>query len=123
MVGSEEAGLDAAQVFDAGNVSETLRRYRVSDLMRVTGLPRRTIYDLRNGTTTTPSPETIAALKRGLAFLRHRPQELATACGWHGEDLALRRQSCILDTRLMASYNSGHSLITTSKEVASGITT
>src|SRR5258706_548712 len=86
-------GCQAAEVFDTGDVSELLQRYSVSDLLRATGLSKRTLYDLRNGATTTPSPETIAALKRGLAFLRHRPQELATACGWHDEDSALRRQS------------------------------
>jgi hypothetical protein len=69
VVGGEEAGMDAAQVFDVGNFGETLQRYSVSDLARVTCLAHRTIHNLRNGKVHAPSPQTLAALARGLATL------------------------------------------------------
>jgi hypothetical protein len=68
VVDGEEAGMDAAQIFDTGSVSELLQRYGVADLIRATGLPRRTLYDLRNGTTS-PCEGTRAAITRGLALL------------------------------------------------------
>jgi hypothetical protein len=70
VVDGDEAGMDGAQVFDTGDVSglrEMLRGHRVAELMRVTGLPRQTIYDLRTGKTTMPTAETLAALTRRLA--------------------------------------------------------
>jgi hypothetical protein len=64
------AGIDGAQRFGGvGGIGEVLRRYRVADLARVTGLPRRTLYDLRQGKTTTPNEQTLAAITRGLAEL------------------------------------------------------
>jgi hypothetical protein len=72
VVGGEDAGMDGAQVFDTGDLSEILRRRRVADLIRTTGLPRRTIYDLRNGTMRAPSQDTLAALARDLPLLDPR---------------------------------------------------
>jgi len=72
VVGGDEAGMDGAQVFDAGNMAEALQLYRVSDLVLATGLPRRTIYDLRNGAARAPRPSTVTALVRGLTDLGRR---------------------------------------------------
>jgi len=69
IIDGEEAGMDGAQVFDTGSVSEVLKRYTVADLMHATRLPRRTLYDLRSGTTTSPCEGTRAAITRGLALL------------------------------------------------------
>jgi hypothetical protein len=69
VVDGDEAGIDGAQVFDAGNLAETLQRYSVPDLVRMTGLPRRTIYDLRSGKVQDPQPETLGAIRRGLVAL------------------------------------------------------
>lgn len=43
VVGSEEAGLDAAQIFDAGSMADVLKPYSVADLAKLTGLSRRAI--------------------------------------------------------------------------------
>jgi hypothetical protein len=48
---------------------ETTREGGVADLMRVTGLPRRTPYDLRQGKTTTPNEQTLAAITKGITVL------------------------------------------------------
>jgi hypothetical protein len=64
-----EAGLDGAQVFDVGNLTKTLQRYSMAELVRVTGLPRRTLYDLRNGAVCDPIPDTLAAIRHGLSVL------------------------------------------------------
>jgi hypothetical protein len=64
------AGIDGAQHFGGvGGIGEVLRRYRVADLMRVTKVGRQTLYDLRQGKTTTPSEATLAVIMVGLAVL------------------------------------------------------
>jgi hypothetical protein len=69
VVEGAEAGMDGAQVFDVGNLQETLQRFSMAELVRATGLPRRTIYDLRSGKVQEPQPETVAAIRRGLQAL------------------------------------------------------
>lgn len=66
------AGIDGAQIFDTGDVydlRETLQRYRMADLMRVTGLPRQAIYDLRAGKRRAPTRKTLRVLIRGFGLL------------------------------------------------------
>jgi hypothetical protein len=65
-VDGEGAGVDGAQIFDIGSVQETLQHYRVAELMRATGLSRRTLYNLRSGKVISPSEKTLAALAHGL---------------------------------------------------------
>jgi hypothetical protein len=67
VVGGEEAGMDAAQVFDTGSMGETLKPYSVADLAKSTGLSRRAIYALRRGMT--PTPMMLANLSSALAEL------------------------------------------------------
>jgi hypothetical protein len=74
VVEGEEVGMDGAQVFDVGNLQETLQRYSIAELMRATGLPRRTIYDLRSGNVQDPQPVTLAAIRRVLCLLAQLPQ-------------------------------------------------
>jgi hypothetical protein len=69
VVDGEEAGMDSAQIFDVGSLQETLQRYTVAELVRTTGLQRRTLYYLRSGKVCSPSPETLAATRRGLEAL------------------------------------------------------
>jgi hypothetical protein len=70
VVGGEEASADAAQEFDVGDVSELLQRYSVAELVRATGLPRRTIYGLRSTLVKEPRPETVEAIRRAVTALR-----------------------------------------------------
>jgi hypothetical protein len=69
IVDGDEARMDGAQVFDEGNLAETLQQYSVAELARVTGLPRRTIYNLRSGVVSDLQTESLAAIRRGLASL------------------------------------------------------
>jgi hypothetical protein len=55
------------QVFAVGSMRETLRQYRVRDLMAATGLPRQTLYDLMGGAE--PAPPTMETIRAGLARL------------------------------------------------------
>src|SRR5262249_2620344 len=57
-----------------------LQGYAVADLLLATGIPRQTLYDLRNGNTATPTPQTLQLLHAGLPLLdRGRTPKLA---GW-----------------------------------------
>jgi hypothetical protein len=76
VVEGEEAGMDSAQVFDVGSLQATMQRHSVPELVRATGLQRRTLYGLRSGKVGDPQPETLAAIRRGMAALNilNRPR-------------------------------------------------
>jgi hypothetical protein len=58
-------GYEDAVQYGTSGLSQTLLQYSVTELMRLTGLPRQTIYDLRNGAT--PSPAVLQKIVLGLA--------------------------------------------------------
>jgi hypothetical protein len=70
VIDGARVGMDGAQVFDVGNLADTLQQYSVADLVRATGLPRRTIYEVRSGKAGSPKDEKIATFRRALAVLR-----------------------------------------------------
>jgi hypothetical protein len=71
VIGGREADINAAQVFDHGNLQETLSPWSAQELARATGLPRSTIRDLRSGRTARPSRAILSSLHAGLSRL-HR---------------------------------------------------
>ena len=89
-----EAGMDGAQVYtpDGGTQDwqELLRSYRLSDLMVATGLPRRTLSDLRNGRTKQPSQTTREALTAGVWLLGpHNPRGISGWRDMNNDELAV----------------------------------
>jgi hypothetical protein len=64
-----EAGMDGAQVFDVGSLQETLQRFSMAELVRATGVSRRTLYNLRSGKVSNPWVDTLVAIQRGLEAL------------------------------------------------------
>ena len=71
---SREAGMDGAQVYGLelggpDGIAERIQSERTSDLQVASGLPARTLRDLKSGKTKQPTPQTLAALSRGLWLL------------------------------------------------------